>query len=82
MQAKGNVVIEELIQQVDSMKKLHPNSLNTVRIPTVCSKKGITVFKPFMRMGVGDSEVDNAASGGIICPVDAQTGIVTQYGVT
>ncbi len=78
----GAVVIEELIQQVEAMQALHPKSLNTLRIPTVLTKKGVHVFQPFLRVGVGEAEVDNAASGGIICPIDVETGIVKQFGVT
>ena len=35
-----------------------------------------------MRVGIGSSIVDNAGSGGIIAPVDPETGIVTQQGIT
>lgn len=78
----GPVVIETLIKQSSDMEKLHPGSLNTLRIPTVSTRKGIKVFHPFLRIGVGDSIVDNAASGGIIAPVDPDLGIVTQFGIT
>ncbi|MBR4331348.1 MAG: hypothetical protein IKP72_01580 [Clostridia bacterium] len=79
----GTVVIEELVKQDVLMESLHGYSLNTVRIPTISINQGeVVLFQPFLRIGVGISEVDNAAKGGIICPVDPDTGIVMQRGVT
>lgn len=81
--ANGPVVIEELIRQHPEMERLHPSSLNTVRIPTVKRPNGeVVVFHPFLRAGTGTSIVDNAGSGGIIIPVDAATGITSQSGMT
>ena len=78
----GTVLIEQLIKQAKEMEVLHPCSLNTMRIPTIRTSKGVTIFHPFLRIGVGNSEVDNAASGGIFALVDPDSGIVTQYGIT
>lgn len=77
------VVIEELIVQPEVMRVLHPKSVNTVRVPTIRKADGnVIVFHPFIRIGVGDSVVDNAASGGIFAPVDPETGRITQAGIT
>ena len=77
------VVLEQLIQSDPRLSSLHPASLNTVRIPTVRYADGsVRVFHPFLRVGVGDSIVDNAASGGIFVPVDPESGILTQNGIT
>lgn len=78
---KGAVVLEELIQQSPEMAVLHPSSLNTVRIPTLKLKDRVVVFRPFLRMGLGNSVVDNAAQGGIFMAVDASTGICVGEGV-
>lgn len=78
----GPVVIEQLIVQDSEMAKFHSDSLNTVRIPVVKSKdqQRVTIFHPFFRMGQGGSVVDNAASGGILADVDADTGIIYTVG--
>ena len=69
--------VEELIGQADSMKELHPSSVNTVRIPTIrVSEKETVIFHPFLRVGRGSSVVDNAGAGGIICALDAKSGTV------
>lgn len=77
----GDVVLEELICQSDTMAVLHPASLNTVRVPTLKLKDRVVIFHPFLRMGCGDSVVDNAASGGVFVAVDADTGICCTEGV-
>ena len=63
------------------MAALHPASLNTVRICTLKLKDRVVVFRPVLRMGRGNSVVDNAAQGGIIVAVDAATGICLEKGV-
>ena len=75
------VVVEELIETVPELKALHPASLNTVRVPTLKLKDRIEIYRPFLRIGVGGSVVDNAANGGVFVPVDARTGVCTSEGV-
>ena len=70
-------IIEELIIQREDIKQLHPQSVNTVRMPTVYySNEKIEVVHPFFRVGQGNSITDNAGSGGIICALDVNSGIV------
>lgn len=77
----GPVVVEELISQCADMAALHPESLNTLRVPTVKLKDRVVLLPPVLRMGRGKAIVDNATSGGIIVAVDADTGICTRVGV-
>lgn len=74
-------ILEEIIVQTMEMKALHPESVNTVRCPTVYTQNGGVIFHPVLRMGRGGSFVDNAAAGGIIANIDAETGIVISDGV-
>ena len=78
--SKGTVVCEELIVQAKEMAALHLESINTVRIPTVRAKDRVIIFHPCLRTGSGKAVVDNASSGGIIAPIDAETGIVIMKG--
>lgn len=79
----GPVALEEVIKQDERMEALHPGSVNTVRIPTVRKKDGsVALFHPLLRAGMGDAVIDNGTSGGIMAPVDPETGIVTQKGIT
>lgn len=69
-------VVEELIVQKEELGKLHPNSVNTVRMPTIRFDDRVELVHPFFRVGQGDSVTDNAGSGGIICALDVDTGVV------
>ena len=67
-------VIEELIVQDERMAVLHPQSINTVRMSTIRRNGKVELFHPFMRVGCGDSVVDNGGSGGLLMPFDIQNG--------
>ena len=73
---EGGFIAEELIRQSPAMASLHPNSVNTLRIPTVRTKEDVVLFHPLLRVGVGDGFIDNATSGGIFALVDPGTGIL------
>ncbi len=67
-------IVEEFIQQDDSLSKFHPQSVNTVRVPTIRFDNRVEIFHPFFRIGQGGCITDNAGSGGIICALDVKTG--------
>lgn len=76
LKQNGRFVAEGLILQAESMAKLHPASVNTMRVPTVRMDDSVLIVNPFLRVGQGGKCVDNAGAGGIICSVDAQSGRV------
>lgn len=62
-----NVVVQELIVQHPNLRILHHNSVNTIRIMT-CFFEGVTnVLSAVVRIGAGDSKIDNASQGGLFC---------------
>ena len=69
-------LLEELIIQDSRMAELHPESVNTIRISTINLGKTIETKWPVLRMGKGDSVVDNAAAGGIVAAIDETTGTI------
>lgn len=69
-------VVEELIIQCKELAAFHPESVNTVRITTIKFDDRIEVIHPFIRTGRGDAVVDNGGSGGIICSLDPETGVI------
>lgn len=74
-QYHSGFIAEELIVQSKWFANFHPNSVNTVRIQTVLLADGrIDCIYPCFRIGVGDSVVDNAGSGGIFVAIDKDTG--------
>lgn len=70
------VIIEEQIISDDTMASLHPESLNTVRIVTYRDNNNVHIHLPFIKMGRGDSFVDNGGAGGMLARVDEKTGII------
>lgn len=69
-------IAEEILVNMPEFAALHPQSLNTVRVPTVRFDDRVELCHPFIRIGRGDAVVDNASSGGIMCAVDPETGVV------
>ena len=83
---KTDYVLEELVQQAACMQALHPQSVNTVRVYACRTASGIRIFGSHLRIGVGDSVVDNAAQGGVVVSItndgDAWTSGVDEFGST
>ncbi len=73
-------VIQELLEQHNDLKRLHPESLNTSRMITVNTGSEIHVIATFLRIGVGNSIVDNLAQGNIYIPIDMETGKLSKMG--
>lgn len=69
---KNKLVIEELISQHDELNRIFPNAINTARIITLKGK----VIGAALRMGVGESNVDNAHAGGIFAEIDINEGVI------
>ena len=64
-----NFVIQKLVKQHPDMAKFHEKSLNTVRVITFLYKNQVLVLSAVVRIGGGDSEVDNVSRGGYQCNI-------------
>jgi len=72
--------LEEIIEQHESVKSIHPNSINTVRVVTIL-KDGVShIICAYFRIGNG-KHVDNFNSGGMVAPVDEKTGVVADRAI-
>lgn len=74
------MICEEVILQHGATARFNPTSLNTLRLQTVCTAEGVRVFYPFLRMGRYGRVTDNGAAGGVIVPVDAESGALAAIG--
>lgn len=79
------VVLEEIIVQDPRMGVFHPQSVNTLRIPTVVIKgengeDEIYLYNPTLRVGQHGSVIDNTSSGGISVMIDKNTGVLCTDG--
>lgn len=71
---KGLHVLEDRIHQSDELSAFNETSVNTVRVITVKTKKGIVVPYCILRMGRRGAFVDNSGNGGIVSCIDYSTG--------
>lgn len=68
-------ILEEMIIQNDDINKLNSSCVNTIRTVTINKDGNITIICAYLRIGNGDI-VDNFNSGGMMSPVDVETGKV------
>ena len=77
----GGVILEELIRQDSEMASFHPTSINTIRYVVDYRKDTVDRLWAIIRIGVGDSKVDNTSAGGICAAIDLETGVIVSKGV-
>lgn len=73
---RGTYIVEEHLDQHPVLNELNSSSLNTLRIVTMHDGKETVFLKAALRIGNG-KKVDNVSAGGIIAPVDIDTGIIS-----
>lgn len=74
-------ILEEIIEQGEELARIHPQSINTLRIPTVVLADGsVRLFHPTLRVGRGDGIIDNFSAGGISALIDPETGCICSNG--
>ena len=70
-------VVQRLVEQHSDMDKVHKGSLNCIRITSILFGDGVHILSSVLRMGFGNSKVDNAtakdnaAYDGMSCGIDA-----------
>jgi hypothetical protein len=62
-------IVQKILKQHDRLSAIHASSVNTIRIMTLLINNEIHDLKPVLRMGVNNSFVDNASSGGLVCGI-------------
>lgn len=70
LRANGQYLVEETILQHPEMERLHPGSINTVRIVTLLVHDKPDVMYALIRVGGKGQCVDNICCGGLYAPVD------------
>ena len=62
------------------MAALSLNSVNTIRVVTMINLQGqVLILNASLRMGVGDSFVDNFSAGGVSAGIDPEAGRLMRY---
>ncbi len=62
-------VLQRFIKQHKDLAAIHEESINTVRVMTFLFNGKVHVLSAQLRMGVGDSDVDNVSAGGVACSI-------------
>ncbi len=75
------MVLEELIDQEETMASLHPQSVNALRITTVQRADGTQImYRPRIKIGMNGGFLASAAENGVIAEIDPKTGVICTDG--
>lgn len=82
MLTQGRYLAQATICQHPAMASLHTQSINSLRIVTVKSLKDgiIRVWPSILRIGTGNSIVDNTSQGGLCVGIDFETNHLKKWG--
>ncbi|MDO4948672.1 MAG: sugar-transfer associated ATP-grasp domain-containing protein [Bacteroidales bacterium] len=68
--SEKNIIVQDIVRQHHKLAKMHPQSLNTVRIYTLMLDDGVHVLSASLKMGANDSRIDNVErESGIIAGI-------------
>lgn len=79
---EGRVLLEERIHQAEELSRFNDSSVNTVRLISYYTRKGVIIPFCFLKTGRKGSFVDNGGAGGILCGIDTEKGIINTDGYT
>lgn len=79
---RSTYIIQRTVVQHPDMAKLHPQSLNTMRLVTIknINTGQISILPSILRIGTGSSYVDNTSQGGVAVGIDFSTGNLKTHG--
>lgn len=67
-------VLEELIIEDERINRLHPHSINCLRIPSVQAGDRTVIFHPYIKMGRSNNFLVDERVGSILAGIDEKTG--------
>lgn len=70
----GRFLFQQCIEQHPAMRRLNATSVNTLRLVSFCHQQKAEVAFGALRVGTGQSNVDNWAAGGLIVRIDLDSG--------
>ena len=74
-----DVVVQRPVRQHPALAALHPSSVNTMRIVSMLTEERVKIYKVCLKIGTGDSRIDNGWGGGVFCGVKPD-GTLFPYG--
>lgn len=73
---KNLTVLEHVLPQHPDMARLHPQSVNSIRIVTDLVQDTVHVAYIVVKIGRGGGCCDNTGQGGVLCRVDPETATI------
>ena len=73
--------LEEVLVQHEILNGLYPHAINTLRVVTINHKGTPHLICTYFRIGNGGKHVDNFNNGGMVAPVDEETGVVRESAI-
>ena len=77
-----NSIIEEVIIQHKDISALNPSSVNTIRVYSVSFENEIYITGGTLRIGCGDTPIDNYSAGGMAAEINIDCGIIVSPAVS
>ena len=68
-EAGCNFIAQETVSQHETLARLHPESVNTLRILSFLFENEVHILSSILRVGGNGSRVDNVGAGGSACAV-------------
>lgn len=78
----GGGILEEIIEQDPELASFHPSSVNTIRYAVNYTGDDVIRVFAIIRMGCGDSQIDNTHAGGICAAIDLESGVIESKGLS
>ncbi len=77
-------LLEEEIKQAQCLKDLNPYAVNSLRVTTVCNRDATKaeVLSASLKLSVNETCVDNLCAGGLVFPIDIETGVIARPGLS
>lgn len=73
---KENYVIEGVLEQEGVLKKLNPETLNTIRVNAFNNHGKVQIINAILRSGQGNTVTDNICAGGCVARINISNGKV------
>lgn len=75
-------IFQEVIEQHEDLKRINASSVNTLRIITYKNEQNeVEILSGFIRLGRKGAIIDNAHIGGIVVPLNRETGAMDAQGI-
>ena len=69
-ESENDFIVQSIMHQHQTLSNIHNNSLNTIRVMSLIYEGEVYILSSILRMGSGNSRVDNATQGGLFCGIN------------